>query len=188
MHFDGPARLSHEDGAKVTEPDVQEVDRLGPPARDFEEFFLSTRVGLYRALVVVTRDTDQADDLAQEAFCRALERWDRVSKMENPEGYVYRIALNQYFQAGRRIARTVTRAIRPATGADPMEVAESTDSLQRDFLGLTPRQRAALLLTAVMGYTSREAAAVMGVRAGTVRRLASQGAARLRVRLEAGDE
>jgi hypothetical protein len=34
------------------------------------------------------------EEIAQEAFARAYEGWDRVSRMASPSGYVYRIRLN----------------------------------------------------------------------------------------------
>jgi DNA-directed RNA polymerase specialized sigma24 family protein len=46
--------------------------------------------------------------------------------------------------------------------------------------GLTPRQRSALVLTEIIGYSSEQAARIMGIRATTVRVLASQGRAALR--------
>jgi RNA polymerase sigma-70 factor (ECF subfamily) len=53
---------------------------------------------------------------------------------------------------------------------------------------LTPRQRAALVLTEMIGYSSEEAASILGVRPGTVRALAFQGRAALRRMLEAPGE
>jgi DNA-directed RNA polymerase specialized sigma24 family protein len=66
------------------------------PARaaeaDFESFYLEHRVR-FRALVVVTRDLPAAEDVAQTAFVRIWERWDRVGRMVDPAGYLYRTAL-----------------------------------------------------------------------------------------------
>ena len=50
------------------------------------------------------------------------------------------------------------------------------------LLGLPPRQRAALVLTEIFGYSSEQAARIRGVRPTTVRVLASQGRAALRAR------
>jgi DNA-directed RNA polymerase specialized sigma24 family protein len=52
---------------------------------------------------------------------------------------------------------------------------------------LTPRQRAALVLTELLGFDSAEAGRMLGVRAGTVRALASQGRAAMRRHMEADD-
>ena len=48
------------------------------------------------------------------------------------------------------------------------------------LLDLAPRQRAALLLLDMYGYSSEEAARIMNIRPSTVRALATQGRAVLR--------
>jgi RNA polymerase sigma-70 factor (ECF subfamily) len=52
---------------------------------------------------------------------------------------------------------------------------------------LTPRQRAALVLTELLAYPAAEAASMLGVRTSTVRSLASQGRAAFRQILESAD-
>jgi RNA polymerase sigma-70 factor (ECF subfamily) len=47
-----------------------------------------------RSLILVTGNRDVAVEATCEAFARALERWPRVSVMESPAGWTYRVALN----------------------------------------------------------------------------------------------
>src|ERR671914_2420350 len=61
---------------------------------DFAEFFELEHARLGRAIYLLTGDAVEAEDLVQEAMARAFERWDRVSLMAEPAGYVYRIASN----------------------------------------------------------------------------------------------
>ena len=61
-----------------------------PVAVSFEEFFAREREDLYRTLWLVTRNRYEAEEVAQEAFVRVLERWDRVSVKQEPRGYLYR--------------------------------------------------------------------------------------------------
>src|SRR2546430_2710301 len=56
----------------------------------------------------------------------------------------------------------------------------------RALAPLTPRQRAAVVLTDVLGFTSEEAAEALGVRPATVRVLAAR--ARTRLREAMGEE
>lgn len=58
--------------------------------------------------------------------------------------------------------------------------AEMRADVRRLLLGLTPRQRAALLLVDLLGYPSEQAGSILGVRASTVRALATQGRQALR--------
>src|SRR6266498_4134161 len=132
-------------------PSLAERSAGSPPVtnEDFEAFYLAHRVRLFRALVVVTRDVHAAEEVAQDAFVRVWERWDRVRQMEDPAGYLYRTALNSWFQVRRRAVRAA-------------------------------RRLAALVLMEYLGHDSAEAGRVLGIRAGTVRRLASKGKAALR--------
>lgn len=41
---------------------------------------------------MITGSKTEAEDLAQEAFIRVLERWDTVATMEDPAGYLHRTA------------------------------------------------------------------------------------------------
>jgi RNA polymerase sigma factor (sigma-70 family) len=146
----------------------------------FESFYLAHRVRLFRALVVVTRDVHAAEEVAQDAFVKIWERWDRVHRMDDPTGYLYRTALNGWFQIHRRAVRAATRVASPGRVVDPLETVEERDVLARRLLELPARQRAALVLTEYLGHDSAEAGRALGIRPGTVRRLASKGRAALR--------
>jgi len=154
---------------------------------DFESFYLAHRVRLFRALVVVTRDVHAAEEVAQDAFVRIWERWERVRRMDDPTGYLYRTALNGWFQIHRRAVRAARRAAVPRQVIDPLETLENRDILARRLLELPARQRAALVLTEYLGHDSAEAGRALGIRPGTVRRLASKGRAALRRGHEEGD-
>jgi RNA polymerase sigma-70 factor (ECF subfamily) len=58
--------------------------------------------------------------------------------------------------------------------------AEMRADVRQLLLGLTPRQRAALVLVDLLGYPSEQAGSILGVRASTVRALAAQGRRALR--------
>jgi RNA polymerase sigma factor (sigma-70 family) len=157
------------------------------PAPDFESFYLANRVRLFRALVVVTRDVHAAEEVSQDAFVAVWERWERVRQMDDPTGYLFRTALNGWFQVRRRAVRAAKRVALPRRAADPLETSEDSDALSRRLLELPARQRAALVLTDYLGYDSAEAGRALGIRPGTVRRLASKGRAALRREFEEDD-
>jgi RNA polymerase sigma factor (sigma-70 family) len=149
---------------------------------DFESFYLAHRVKLFRALVVLTRDVHAAEEVTQDTFVKVWERWDRVRRMENPTGFLYRTALNGWFQIHRRAVRAARRVAAVGQVLDPLGVVEDRDDLARRLLELPARERAALVLTEYLGYDSVEAGRALGIRPGTVRRLASKGRASLRRR------
>jgi hypothetical protein len=45
---------------------------------------------------VITGSRGEAEDLAQEAFTRLFERWDRVAALDDPTGYLHRTATNLF--------------------------------------------------------------------------------------------
>ena len=81
-------------------------------------------------------------------------------------------------RASRRAAR---RRIPLGVVHDPFNEVELREDVRRMLLVLTPRQRAALLLLDLYDYGSEEAGRIMGIRPSTVRALATQGRAVLRI-------
>jgi len=67
---------------------------------------------------------------------------------------------------------------------DEFEVADDREVVSQALAKLSRRQRTALVLTELLGYGSEDAGSLMGVRAVTVRALASQGRAGMRRMLE----
>lgn len=147
--------------------------------RSFESFFSAESGALYRRLVLILRDRGEAEDVMQEAFIRVWERWDRVQGMTDPVGYLYRVSFRRSVQRRRAAARRALRFPR-ATRSDESDLADARMDAWLLLGRLTVRQRAALVLTDLIGYSSDEAARILGVRSGTVRMLASQGRAALR--------
>jgi RNA polymerase sigma-70 factor, ECF subfamily len=158
-----------------------------PAADGFESFFRAESNRLFRALIVITGDAGEAEELTQEAFVKVWERWDRVASMENPTGYLYRTALNAKFQLYRRTSRAAKNVVLRESIPDPLDLVETRDYVARAILSLPKRQRAALVVTELLGYDSISAARILRVRPGTVRRLTSQARAKLREKMDKGD-
>ena len=152
-------------------------------APSFDEFFAAEGETLYRRMRLVTRDHHEAEEVVQDAFLSLYERWDRVSRVPDPVGYLYRTAFNAWKKRSRRAARAIRNVLAPAPAADEFEAADARTVLGEALDHLTPRQRAAVVLTDLMGLSSEEAGEILGVRAVTARVLASQGRASLRERL-----
>ena len=156
-----------------------------PTAEAFETFFDSERVRLLGALIVMTGNRAEAEELLQDAFLKVWERWDRVAAMENPSGYLYRTALNLYRRRLRRASVAMRRAFNILPNIDELAGVEVRDEAVRLLRKLTPRERAAIVITAYLGFSSEEAARLMGINANTVRVLAGRARATLRAAEEA---
>lgn len=124
----------------------------------------------------------------QGAFLKLLERWDSLDHGEGLEGYLIRTAMNAHRGYLRRGRLAAGRALAPGRAeADPFEEVAEHEQAVRLLLALTPRQRAAILLTGIQGFDYHEAGAVLRVRASTVRALVAQARARLREEAQADD-
>jgi RNA polymerase sigma-70 factor (ECF subfamily) len=140
----------------------------------FEEFYENERERLFRALLLVTHDSAEAEDVMQEAFVRVWERWDRVGALDDPVGYVFKTAMNLHRSGLRRAVTAARRSLRPPAEHDPFEKVIDHDEAVRSLAALTPRQRAAVIVTELLGYSSEEAGTILGIRPGTVRTLTMQ--------------
>jgi RNA polymerase sigma-70 factor (ECF subfamily) len=163
-------------------------DDLLVQTRSFEEFYLAERDGLFGAMVLITGNRHEAEEITQEAFLAMWERWDRVSGLEDPVGYLYRTAMNVFRKRLRRAAVALRRAVGRSEQQDVFAAADARHVVTQALAGLSRRQRAALVLTELLGYSSEEAGRALGIKPVTVRVLASQGRAAMRQRVGASDE
>ena len=154
-------------------------------SRSFEELFDSEHARLFGALCLVTGDRHEAEEIMQDAFLRVWERWDRISGLDDPQAYLFRTAMNVFRNRYRRAALAVRRTVSLAPTEDAFAIVEDRDVVVRALRDLTPDQRAAVVLTGYVGLTSEEAGRALGMRAGTVRTLATR--ARAAIREKAGD-
>jgi RNA polymerase sigma factor (sigma-70 family) len=149
-----------------------------PP--DFTAFFAEEHRGLFKALFFVTGSRADAAELMQDAFLKLWERWDRIDRIVDPRGYLFRVALNGFRMRARAARRATGRLVPITTSPDPFDEVNLREDVRRMLLELTPRQRAALVLLDLYDYGSEDAARIMGIRPSTVRALATQGRAVLR--------
>lgn len=158
------------------------------PATDrpasFEEFFEAERRNLLAALIVMTGNRAEAEELLQDAFLKVWERWDRVAAMDEPVGFLYRTAMNLFRNRLRRAATALQRRQDFFRREDGLGDVEHRDEAVRLLARLTPRERTALVVTAFLGYSSEEAGQLLGIRATTVRVLTNRARASLRAAQE----
>src|SRR6476620_10715106 len=156
------------------------TELAGVAAPSFEVFFEREKAELYSVLCVVTRNRLEAEELTQDAFVRLLERWDRVGKMADPRAYLYRTAMNAFRSGYRRSTRAAKRALRGTQPDDAIAEVDATDAAMRALAILSTRQRAAVVVTDLLGFSSEEAGRILGIRASTVRMHVSRAHAALK--------
>ena len=155
-----------------------------PPTKPtFDEFYASEQGRLFSSLVLLTGDGHVADDIAQEAFVRVFERWERVVAMDSAPAYLYRIALNLHRSRSRWLARWAHRSITDDSVPDIADEATSRVAVRRALESLTAEQRVALVLMDLAAFTSEEAGQALGIDATAVRARVHRARERMREEL-----
>lgn len=151
----------------------------------FDGFFQEQHPRLFAALCLTTGSRAEAEEIAQDAFVKVLERWDRVSRMDDPTGFLFRTAMNLFRKRYRRARLAERLPIPTRERDDAFAVVNDRDLLVRAMRDLTPHQRAAVVLTAIFDYSSEDAGRILGISDSTVRVLARK--ARHTMRSNVGD-
>jgi RNA polymerase sigma-70 factor, ECF subfamily len=162
-----------------------QVEVLG--SATFERLFTQEGDRLFSSLWLMTRDSHEAEEVAQDAFVKVWERWERRGAPDDPTAYLFRTAMNILRNRRRRAAVAVRHAVSRADPGDGLEAVETRDVVMRALGALTPSQRAALVLMDLLDMSSEEAARALGVRPSTVRVLAARGRATLSQQIGAND-
>ena len=138
----------------------------------FEAFVARVEPGLRRALLGAV-GVDRLDDAVAEALAYAFEHWDVVSALDNPAGYLFRVAQSR--TRHRRSPRLFRR--------EAVVLPEVEPGLVDALCALPESQRVAVWLAHGCGWPHAEIADVMGVSASTVATHVSRGLDRLRSEL-----
>lgn len=131
----------------------------------FEAWYDREHDRMIATVLLATGNLELAVEGVDEACSRALERWDRISTMASPSGWVYRVAFNHASRLARRrnMEERLFRKIlpRPELPAPAGEIWELVGSLP-------PRQRQVVMLRYVAGLPENEIASTLGISRGTV--------------------
>jgi RNA polymerase sigma-70 factor (ECF subfamily) len=154
---------------------------------EFQEFYEANYGRIVAMVAVVLGDRHQAEDVAQEAFARALTRWSRIGGYELPEAWVRRVALRIATDSGRRFRRAIRVSVKIAAQRQATE-PEPCDSLAFTALGaalrrLPLREREVLALHYLADLPVEAIARERGLPAGTVKTRLAAGRRRLEAEL-----
>ena len=155
---------------------------------------------LYNLARYLTRDPDDAEDLVQETYERALRAWDRREPDTNVKAWLFRILRNAFISRYRQEQRRPALELYDTTEQAPEEAmdegAGSTqggaepEQLRRLVSGdieaalqtLSDDARTVILLD-LEGFTESEVAQVLDCAVGTVKSRLNRARAALRVKL-----
>jgi DNA-directed RNA polymerase specialized sigma24 family protein len=144
---------------------------------EFDRWYRAEHPRVLGACAALSGDADTAREATDEAFARALARWDSVVAMSSPGAWVHTVALNFLRRAMRRRAREEFVHRGRHAGVVPAPVANP--EVWAAVRGLPERQRLAIVLRYVADLPEADVAEVMGVSRGTVASTLSAARSRL---------
>lgn len=157
----------------------QETGVGDPP--DFDEWVAARGRSLLRLAYVLTGNATDAEDVVQDALSRALPRWSRISRVEDPDAYVRRMVINAHTSWWRKFRRRESPVAEVTdTAVDAVRVDEA---LWQACRKLPEALRTAVVLRYYEDLDYADIAALTGVREGSVRSRVSRGLALLRAEL-----
>ena len=121
-------------------------------------------------------DTSAADDIAQEAYLRAWLSIGSLSRKSAFKAWVFKIAYHEFLRS--RSATTRYCGLEQAGESAAVERADAGFAYQplHDALArISPRERSAILLYYLQGYSVKEIASITDATAETVRQQLSRG-------------
>jgi RNA polymerase sigma-70 factor, ECF subfamily len=137
---------------------------------DFDDTFRNSYWPMVRSLSVACGDRDVAEDAVQDGFERAFVRWRRISRYDDPAGWIRHVALNRlrdHFRRDERRRRALERlAAEPDRALHAGGVATDVEAL---LAGLPQQQRIAAAFFYVEDLSVREVATSMRLSEGAVK-------------------
>jgi RNA polymerase sigma-70 factor (sigma-E family) len=153
-------------------------------AADFHEFYGSAARRVVRHAYALTGNVADAQEIAQEAFARAWQRWDSVRHCDSPEAWVRRVATNLTSSRFRR-DRTARAAAWQLVAREVPEISPDTVALVTALRTLPERQRVVLVLYYLADLPVGQIAGELRCPVGSVKGWLSRGRAALAVALAA---
>jgi RNA polymerase sigma-70 factor (ECF subfamily) len=145
----------------------------------------------YRRLVgvvgAVGGDRQEAEEAVQDAFVRLLDRWSQVSRYDDPEAWVRKVALGKLSNRRRKLRNGLAAARRHGPAPDVPAPSGDAVDIRRALVALPTAQRAVVVLQD-LGLSVEAIADELGVPVGTVKSRLSRARAALAPLLREVDE
>ena len=174
--------LSSDDAEHRTtaEPTEDLVAYLEP----FDTFYRSAYGRVVAVAHSMTGDAHLGEEIAQEAFISAHRNWAKVSRLDRPDLWVRRVAINRCTSTWRRkvIELRVNRqaaAGRVESAHDTSDVVAARAALWDAVRDLPDRQTAVVVLHYVDDLSTAEIGELLGLSASTVQTHLTRARARL---------
>ena len=142
--------------------------------QEFTAWLQERQSALLKAARVICFDTQNAEDVLQEALADVYLRWGKVKKHDNPEAYVMRVMVSKHADMRRKWLRKKDEKETTWELAENIRnIADHSDDVAQRLLvqsalkSLTAVQRAVLVLVYEHGLVLREVATILEIPMGT---------------------
>ena len=170
----------------TTVPDLSATD-------DLEPLLVAMRPRLHRYCARMVGSAIDGADVLQDALIKAVEARAAAGPIQNPEGWLFRIAHNTALDFLRRRSRQ--EALRSAEevemiadGLDTIASRQIASASLRTFMRLPIAQRASVILMDVLGCSLQEICKIMDYSLPAVKAALHRGRMQLRELAEEGDD
>jgi len=133
---------------------------------EYAWFFRAEFPQVARTVFLILHDRGRSEDITQEAFIQLLAHWKKVSRYERPDAWVRRVAIRIAVRTVKRerMRETLERSDVPP----PVEEVPDLD-VARAIAGLSPMQRAAVVLFYFEDRPIAEIVHILGIGEGSVK-------------------
>jgi RNA polymerase sigma factor (sigma-70 family) len=141
---------------------------------EFTLWLRENQKAFLKAAKVICFDTQNAEDVLQEALTDVYKRWSKIREHENPEGYLMRVMVSKHADMRRKWLRKQQELETSWDLAENIrDIADQSDDVTERLLvqaalkSLSALQRAVLVLIYEHGMVLREVAQVLQIPMGT---------------------
>ena len=141
---------------------------------EFTLWLRENQKAFLRAAKVICFDTQNAEDVLQEALADVYKRWKKIREHENPEAYLMRVMISKHADMRRKwLRRQQDKETSWDLAENIRDLVDQTDDVTQRLLvqaalkTLSAAQRAVLVLIYEHGMVLREVADVLQIPMGT---------------------
>ena len=141
---------------------------------EFTLWLRENQKAFLKAAKVICFDTQNAEDVLQEALADVYKRWSKIRSHDNPEAYLMRVMISKHADMRRKWLRKQQELETSWDLAENIrDIADQTDDVTQRLLvqaalkSLSAVQRAVLVLIYEHGMVLREVAEVLQIPMGT---------------------
>jgi RNA polymerase sigma factor (sigma-70 family) len=141
---------------------------------EFTLWLRENQTAFLRAAKMICFDTQNAEDVLQEALADVFKRWKKIREHENPEAYLMRVMVSKHADMRRKwLRRQQEKETTWDLAENIRDLVDQTEDVTQRLLvqaalkTLTAAQRAVLVLIYEHGMELREVAEVLQIPMGT---------------------